>query len=127
MTQLHLFFCALLQRGASAGNAISEAHNSSSSSCTPRGLQFAGATESEMPMGTIDVKLKMEYIKLRPSPRGRTLARQLLAILGGANDRGYSMADSALRLDEGAVAPGQPIVGGLAQPGAADKSEGSSQ
>ena len=28
------------------------------------------------------------------------------------------MADSALRLDEGAVAPGQPIVGGLAQPGA---------
>jgi hypothetical protein len=74
------------------------------------------------PSMTIDIKLRFQPTDMTPGPDGRRFQRDLLNLGGKSDNRGYSYADTFLRLDEGAVngpaggpggaAAGAPVIAG---------------
>ena len=68
---------------------------------------------------TIDVKLSFDRFDGIAGPACRIFRRNLLQCGGRADDRGYSIADTLLRQDEGALVSGTGVNGipPMAQPG----------
>ena len=70
---------------------------------------------------TIDIKVAFEIYDMVPGPAGRKFRRNLLLHGTKADERGYSIADTYLRIDEGATVAGGagPAPGAPALPGGA--------
>ena len=60
---------------------------------------------------TVDIKLAFQQYDCVPGPACREFRRNLLQLGARTDDRGYSLADTFLRQDEGAAAPGTDIPG----------------
>jgi len=81
------------------------------------------------PTTNIDLKVSFELFDMEPGPKGRRFIRNLLTHGGHADARGFSLADTFLRQDEGAIVgpafaggafgPGGAAPGGVAYPAAA--------
>ena len=69
---------------------------------------------------TVDIKVRFERYNMVPGPSCRTFRRNLMHHGGKSDARGYSLWDTLVREDEGAVAPGTGIFGvaPVPQPGA---------
>ena len=69
---------------------------------------------------TVDIKIAFERYNMVPGPGCRTFRRNLMQHGGKSDSRGYSIWDTLMREDEGAIAPGTGIFGVAAvpQPGA---------
>ena len=63
---------------------------------------------------TVDIKLSFQQFDMTPGQAGRVFRRNLLTLGGKTDANGYSLADCFLRVDEGAMAPGNAVP----QPGA---------
>ena len=76
---------------------------------------------STMAHKTVDIKIQFEQFDMTPGPAGRVFRRNLLAHGGQPDERGYSIADTLLRVDEGAVVGSQTaaIAAGIAAGGLA--------
>ena len=58
----------------------------------------------------VEIKVAFTPYDMVPGKHGRVFIRNLLTQGGKADETGYSLIDCMLRVDEGAVAPGQPPV-----------------
>ena len=75
----------------------------------------------DAPVRNVDIKLLFDPTDMTPGPAGLRFRRDLLLASGKTDTRGYSIADTFLRQDEGAVtAAGAPVAGvPVIPPGAA--------
>ena len=68
----------------------------------------------------VDIKLKMDRFAMQAGPDARRFRTDLLSLSPPTDDRGFTLADCLLRMDEGATdAAGNPLPGAPALPGGA--------
>ena len=82
--------------------------------------QHKSCHESMPPSHTVDIKCQFERYDCVPGPKARLFRRNLIQYGGKCDDRGFSLADCLLRIDEGACTTGTGILGiaPVAAPGA---------
>ena len=101
--------------------AVEAIHGPTDLAVPPPLCAARSCSREDMSARTIDVKLQFDRFNGIAGPACRIFRRNLLQCGGRADDRGYSIADTLLRQDEGALVSGTGVNGipPMAQPGTA--------
>ena len=83
--------------------AVEAIHGPTDHAVPPPLCAARSCSQGDMSARTIDVKLQSDRFNGIAGPAARIFRRNLIQCGGKADDRGYSIADTLLRQDEGAI------------------------
>ena len=106
----------LLERGGLTSGRVELTPGRALAGC-PLGDTDPAGYHANMTSRTIDIKALFQLYDCKPGRGARTFRRNALQCLSKTDARGWSLADTLLRVDEGAVLRGEDFLTGVAVPG----------